>query len=148
MSHKGLVSLGILAVTAALVSSGCGHWCHRHHGMSQEKLDKIEKHIASKLDLNKDQKEKFSVIMKRFSEKLPQMKTHREKMTDVLITQFGSEKFDSVALNSEMDAAAKDFTDVRKLMVQSVADFYQILDPEQRKKAADIMKKYRECFGK
>ena len=139
--------LSLITLLAGFSVGACRHSCHRHHGMTQEKLDMIQKHIAGKLDLNQDQKNKLTEIMKPLSEKLPEMNKTREKVSGVLIQQLESEKFNSEAFNAELESAEKDITGLRKQVVKAVTEFQAILNPEQKKKFVDLLKKHRAKMG-
>jgi len=145
MLHKILLGAGILSLFAGLLFSSC-HWRSHHHGMSKEKIDWFQKHLASRLDLNADQKVKLGEIAKRFSDKIPEWKNRRVKMADVMIQNFGAENLDAKAIQTELDSMQQHFTEMKPMIVQAISEFHAILTPEQRKKFVEIMKKRHEKY--
>jgi Spy/CpxP family protein refolding chaperone len=146
MFKKILWVTGALALVAGLLFSSCHRWRH-HHGMSKEKIEWMQKHIASELKLDAEQKIKLAEIAKRFSDKIPEMKERRIKIADVATKTFESEKFDAQPVNAELDAMQKHFSEMKTMAVQALGDFHAILTPDQRKKLVEIMKKHQEHFN-
>ncbi|MDH4262052.1 MAG: Spy/CpxP family protein refolding chaperone [Spirochaetia bacterium] len=145
MIKKVLILTGSLIVIGGLLFSSCHRWGH-HRGMSKEKIVWFQKHLASKLDLNSDQKIKLEQIANRFIDKIPEWNQRKMKISDVMTKTFESDTFDALPLNTEFDSMQKHMIEMKTMSIQALADFHAILTPEQRKKLVEIMKKHQKHY--
>ncbi|MCU0848808.1 MAG: Spy/CpxP family protein refolding chaperone [Spirochaetes bacterium] len=142
MSNLKLANRAAVVVftAGALLMLGCGHggW---HGGSIEKKADKFAERIASRLDLNADQKKLLVRIKTEAVEKIKSQKPQRIKLNEDLSALVKSGTLDKkklldlrqkkTALNREME----DF------VIDRVIELYKTLTPEQRQKAAEHLSK-------
>jgi Spy/CpxP family protein refolding chaperone len=104
--------------------------------------------IVKELNLNEQQKTEVDKIKNEIKAK---METNRQKKTDnanEFEQMFRSDNFDkqkALDLAKQRDAEREE---MRSFFVEELAKFHSILTSEQRNKAADKMKEFRENRGK
>ncbi|MES0490374.1 MAG: Spy/CpxP family protein refolding chaperone [Leptospirales bacterium] len=136
---------GIVGVIGGVMAIGCHSYGHHGYGhkFSSEHMHKGADKIASKLDMTSEQKERLYKLTDKIVKEVPGYRDTREKVANVFLAQFESDTFDSRAVNSVLIGAEKDVTKMRKLVVESTAEFHDILTPEQRAKVVEKWKKHR-----
>ena len=129
--------------TAAVGLSGLGLGAFargRHHGggegMSEERLDKMLKHLYVEIDATDAQKQKLDPIVKQAAKDLQPLRAKRQEARKRRAELFSADKIDRAAIErsraegiSAADASSKRFT-------QALTDVAEVLTPEQRKKLA------------
>lgn len=135
----GISILGILSIM------NCSGHC-RHQSMTRERMEKKFNHIADKLDMTKEQKEKAKPIVDKVFEKMSNMKANRKETMTLAQKQFANDKFDKSALTTVVKTHEKDLTDMPAFMINTIAEFHAILTPDQRKKVVELMEKHHSKF--
>ena len=132
-------------ILAGLVFSGIN--CHRHHhGLNEKSKERILRHITRKLDLADEQQTKMKVVIDTVFEKMKPMKSGHITSTDELIRQFEADTFNDKAVRKNMSDMEKNMKELHDAITASLADVHKFLNPEQRKKAAELLKKHRTRF--
>jgi Spy/CpxP family protein refolding chaperone len=138
--------IGVFGATLVLGSlAGCGH--HARHGwdsMSAEEQgrmrEKAMNRVASRLDLNAEQKQKLGVVADRLLEQRAALRAGKDTRTE-LQSLVAGERFDRTkaqALVTEKTAAigAKS-PDV----IAAFGDFYDSLQPAQQAKVREVLQR-------
>ncbi|MBZ0204535.1 MAG: Spy/CpxP family protein refolding chaperone [Ignavibacteria bacterium] len=100
--------------------------------------------IADDLDLNTEQKAAVDKIKEEIKAKMDANKESRKKDMTEMEQMFRSDNFDKQkALDfAKLHDAKRE--EMRSFMIDEVAKFHSILTPDQRNKAVDKMKEFRE----
>ena len=133
--------------------AACGHRGYGMHGamtaeQSAEMRSKMVDRVASKLDLNADQKQRLTVLGdKLLAQRTALMGAGKDPRADITALVAGA-KFDSAraqALISEKTAAVQ--SNSPEVLV-ALAGFYDSLNPEQQQKVRDFMARRGGWFGR
>jgi len=140
--------------TAAAGLSGLGLSAFargRHHGgegMSEERLDKMLKHLYVEIDATDAQKQKLDPIVKQAAKDLQPLRAKRLEARKRRTELFSADKIDRAAIESARaegisaaDASSKRFT-------QALTDVAEVLTPEQRKKLASRLARRGRGHGR
>ncbi len=126
-------------------------------GVAKNKVDKFRDHgprgfiigkIVKDLDLNEQQKKEVEKIKDEIKAKMQEKKTSREDNMRQFEDMFRGDTFDkqkAIDLASKRDAEREE---MKNFMIEQTAKVHAILTPDQRNKAADKMKEFRERKGK
>jgi len=136
---------GTVAIIGGILAIGCSHYGHHGYGhkMSADHLRKGADKVAAKLDMSAEQKARLYTLTDHIANELPEYSKTREKIANVFLEQFESDTFDARAVDNVLAGAQKDVTKMRKLVVESTAEFHDILTPEQRTKLVEKWKRHR-----
>ncbi len=137
---KRILLLGILAMTAVSFSA-CRPWWHK---TMQERAGYIAKKIGSKLDLNDSQQQKLNAMRDEVVKKLEANEKEMVQLSRDFEGLVRADKMDPKKLKELKDRRTAVQTDVETVMMDKLVEFHGILTAEQRTKAADLLKKFRE----
>jgi len=139
--RKGMI-FGALVLGSAAVFTNC----HRHKTI-EERSEWISGKVASKLDLNDVQKkelEKIRVdVVQQFKSEKPQM----QQISGEFETMIRSDSIDKAKLKDLQKRRDALHADMENLMIEKVVQLHAVLTPQQRAKAADTIKEFREHFA-
>jgi Spy/CpxP family protein refolding chaperone len=113
---------------------------HRPHG----KLGFMLEMVVKDLDLNDQQKSEVEKIKNEIKVKMDAKKEARKNDMDEMEKMFRSDNFDktkALEMSKKHDA---DREEMKSFMIDEMAKFHAILTSEQRNKAADKMKEFRD----
>jgi Spy/CpxP family protein refolding chaperone len=137
--------LGLFGVTLVVGSlSACGH--HRHEYGAQlsaeeyaQKRDKVVDKVASRLDLNDDQKKRLSVLGDKLFEQrtalVGQTKDPRAEMKALV----AGDKFDASRAQALINDKTAALNTKSPEVIAALADFYNSLNATQQQKVRDYM---------
>lgn len=100
--------------------------------------------LADELDLTAEQKSQVDKIKDEIKAKMDEKKNNRENHMQEMEQMFRSDNFDrqkALEFAKQRDAEREE---MRSFMIDEMAKFHSILTPDQRNKAADKMKEFRE----
>lgn len=103
----------------------------------------IEK-IAGELDLNDQQKAEVEKIKDEIKAKMEANKQDRENGMTEMEQMFRSDTFDKQKALDLMKQHESKREEMKNFMLDEVAKFHSILTPDQRNKAVDKMKEFRQ----
>jgi len=124
--------------------TGCGH---RHHGfganMSAEETaqyrGKMIDRVASRLDLNADQKQRLTVLADKMQEqRIALMGQTKDPRADVKALLAG-DKFDRTRAQALVTEKTTTLQSKSPEVIAALADFYDSLNPAQQQKVRDFM---------
>lgn len=104
----------------------------------------IMEHVVKDLDLTDQQKKEVDKIREEVKAKMDEKKKDRDSEMEKMEQMFRSDNFDK---QLALDMAKKheaDREEMRNFFIEETAKFHSILTTEQRNKAADKMKEFRE----
>ena len=100
--------------------------------------------IAGELDLNDQQKAEVEKIKDEIKAKMESNKPDRENDMTEMEQMFRSDTFDKQKVLDLMKQHDSKREEMRSFMLDEVAKFHGILTPDQRNKAVDKMKEFRQ----
>jgi Spy/CpxP family protein refolding chaperone len=103
----------------------------------------IEK-VAKDIDLNEQQKAEVEKIKDEIKAKMEANKQERSQGMDEMEQMFRSDSFDKQKALELMKQHDSKREEMRSFMLDEVAKFHSILTPDQRNKAVDKIKEYRQ----
>jgi periplasmic protein CpxP/Spy len=125
-------------------------------GVAKNKADKFRDHgpfgfimdkVVKDLDLNDQQKKEVEKIRDEVKAKMEDKRNNRNDHMSQFEQMFRSDTFDkqkAIELARQRDAHREE---MRNFFIDETAKFHAILTPDQRNKAADKMKEFREKKG-
>ena len=139
LSTVGVVILG----TAFAVGASKGHsgWCGSHDG-GQRKIDRV----AEKLDLNETQKAKLQAMQESLLEARQAMSQARAQTFEEVFDLVSSETLDQSQVQGIVKRHQAIVDDFTPEVTTKIADFHAVLTPEQKSKAAEFLKKWKDRF--
>ena len=105
------------------------------------------KKISSKLDLDKAQKQSLNKMKDELMAKASGLRSFRKEVSSEILKQAQSDKVDTEKLNQMFESKSKEFTEMRKLLIDKYAEFHSILNSEQRQELVSLLKKFRGRHG-
>lgn len=102
--------------------------------------------IAEKLDLSSDQKAQLENLRNQIREKMESKKGNRESMMNEFADEFKKENMDKNRLKELDQKREQDMNEMKDYMMDKMIEFHNILTPEQRTKAVDLMKEMKDKF--
>jgi periplasmic protein CpxP/Spy len=132
------LALAMLGVATLSISA-----CHRYR-TPEERADKMVSKVSKELDLNEQQKAKLVAVKDAFLVARAQGRTEHDAMFDEALAMIGRERFDQAKalqlLERHQAVQRKGAPDV----LARVADFHASLSSEQRAKAVEQLKRFRD----
>lgn len=115
-----------------------------HRGNGHGPMGFILEKLTKELDLNEQQKSEVEKIKAEIKEKMDAKKEDRKSDMDEMEKMFRSDNFDKTKALEMAKKHDADRDEMRSFMIDEMAKFHSILTSEQRNKAADKMKEFRE----
>lgn len=113
---------------------------HRPHGP----LGFMIEMVVKDLDLNAQQKSEVDKIKEEIKVKMDAKKTDRKADMEEMMQMFRTDNFDKTKALELMKKNDAQRDEMRNFMLDETAKLHSILTPEQRNKAVDKMKEFRE----
>jgi len=110
----------------------------------EEKTERMVKHIAHELDLNDNQKAQLNKIKDEFLARRPEMVKNRDAGFAEGVALMKSDRVDEAKLAALREKALAGTNDMVGFLFAKFTEFHDLLTPEQRAKAAEMMTKYHE----
>ena len=148
MIHKPFIIVLVLFVfiLGTLLMCNC-HRRSRHcffHASPEKRANWIASKISKELKLNEEQKVKLNEIKTEFLAKKQEFKGSREEIFNAFTTQVKNDSFDQDALNQLFEAKELEMKEMRFFFISKLAEFHDVLEPEQRVKLAEKMNKFHK----
>jgi Spy/CpxP family protein refolding chaperone len=132
-----LLSLAALAVGCGPRGfHGRGAW---RHADPARRAEAMTEHLAKTLDLTADQQAKTLPLLRALADERQAWRGEAPALLGELKAQFASGAFDAKALDAALKQREAKLARSRALLVQKLAEFHAILNPEQRAKAAEAL---------
>lgn len=125
----------LLVGLGALFLGGCRGRCG-WHSSPEERADRIAKRIASKLDLNAQQRAGLDKIKTDILARRADFKAMHGGFKEELAAQFRAGSIDKTKLNASLQAREAKEQELRAFLVDELAEFHALLDSTQRAKLA------------
>ncbi|MDX9730555.1 MAG: Spy/CpxP family protein refolding chaperone [Bdellovibrionales bacterium] len=129
----------LVAVASITLIAGC-------RGSMEDRAEKVTARLSKKLDLNDEQKKEFQTLVEQA---IADMKENRETHLALgaeLEKQVLSETADTTELKNLLAAQATKRQALTDKWLGLAAQFHAKLNPEQKKKAAEAISKFRSKF--
>lgn len=133
----------LLAIMAPIAMVGCKG---RGHGLSSHKIEKMEKRIASKLELNEQQKSKLSEVTAEVKKVLAEKQGTRSKDLDFAKDQIKSDKLNVAEIKEFLLSKQDDHVAVFDRVAPKLSEFHATLSVEQKTKLMEFLDKMKERF--
>lgn len=146
-SVKSKVILGIIIITAVLISIkgiAIAQHIHKHGG---DPVGMIIGRISEKLDLNQAQNQQLEKIRDDIRQKMDSKKQNRESDFETFANEFRNNSIDRNKLIEIAEKREKDREEMRNFMMDKLIEFHSMLTSEQRSKVIEVMKDMKDKFG-
>lgn len=130
-----------LALFLLTLFLGCGSYHHRSYG---DRIEYLVKKVSGYLDLNKEQKKRVNAIKDEIMVEGKKMRSIHRELGDAIIKQFSADSFDEKSVATLLQKHENSRKTFQQFLLKKTAEFHAILNPEQREKAVDKMKKFRK----
>jgi Spy/CpxP family protein refolding chaperone len=122
-----IIGFGITALTLGTLAA-CGH----KYKDPEAKAEWFTEKVASKLDLNEDQRQKLDEVAALYVENRKERDKYREKTRDTIIELSKAESFDQQKAMSLVQERSRITEEYAPKMVNAYAEFHNMLNAEQR----------------
>ena len=103
--------------------------------------------LVEKLDLNESQKAQVEKIRDEIHSKMESNKDEHQSMMEDFASEFTKDNMDKNKLMELDQKRVQDMKENKDFMIDKMIEFHNILTPQQRQKAVDIMKDMKGKFG-
>ncbi len=136
--------IGIIAAAlAALLALGLGGCSRFHHHTPQERADRMVRKIVAELDLDQAQQEQLKRIEGEVLAKGAELRAHRDEDFAELITLLKSDQIDPNRFKIDVDMHQARAHELIAFIGEKLREFHDLLTPEQRQKAAQLLEEFR-----
>ena len=153
MNNARRMTLATLAGGAAAAFSW-GAFAHgRRHGrhgggaMSEERIEKMVKHLGVEIDATPEQQEKLAAIAKQAAKDLEPLRGQAMEARKQAMELLSQPTVDRAALEKLRVSKLEHADAVSRRITQALGDAAEVLTPEQRKKLAEHMANRRGRWG-
>lgn len=137
------VLISLTVITGVVLISALGFFgTLRGKESCEEKTERAIEWISSELDLTKEQKLKLVHISDELSNLENEMKKDRNELKEEFINSIASDELDQAKILEWIKEKEKQVDEFAPAIIAELADFHKSLNPEQRKKLADGLKKH------
>ena len=155
MNKKNII-VGVVAALVGGIStlgylhfSQCAHGGHHGkygHGymLDADNMRKGVDKFAAHLDLSAEQKTKLYKLSDKIAKEMPAYRKTKDQIRIVFLEQFESDTFHTQAVDTVLVGAENDVPKMRKFIVETTAEFHEILTPEQRAKLVEKWKRHHK----
>ena len=145
--RKRIIIIGtvvVLFLVMGIAGLGIAKGHHGKHRGGHGQLGFILGKIAKDLNLNEQQKAEVEKIKNEIKAKKDAMRESRKTDADEMERMFRGDSFDKQKAIDLEKKRYQEREEMKTFMVDQLAKFHAILTTEQRNKAADKMKEFRE----
>jgi periplasmic protein CpxP/Spy len=132
------LALTLLGVTTLSVAA-----CHRHRTVT-ERADWLVNKISKDLELNEQQQAKLAAVKDAFLVARGQMRTEHDALFDEALAMVQSDQLDQAKVLQLVERHQALQRQAAPSVVAKLTDFHASLSPEQRAKAVEQLKRFRE----
>ncbi len=144
MKKTLIIAAGVLSVAAlGFALQGCKHGPWGHHSPEQ-RAEYAVKHIASKLDLNDEQKAKLEKIKDEVVAKFKEERGKSKGMHEQALALWKQDTVNRADVEKLFAGREDHMKTMRPFIIDKLIEFHGILTPEQRAKAAGIMEEFHK----
>lgn len=154
MNNAKRITLATLAGGAAAAFSW-GAFAHgrRGHGpyggpMSEERIERMVKHLAVEVDATPEQQEKLAAIAKQAAKDLEPLRGQAMETRKQAMELFSQPSVDRAALEKLRVEKLQRADAISRRVTQALGDAAEVLTPEQRKKLAEHVERRRGRWGR
>ena len=140
MSMRFGATATVLAALLVLGLSGC---IRLHPPTPQERADRVVDHIVTKLDLDPNQKLQLQEIAQEVLAKGAELRAHRDEDFAELIDLLKSDSIDPTRFKVDVAMQQARAQDLVAFIAEKLRQFHDLLTPEQRAKAAQMLEEFR-----
>lgn len=140
---KHVLTRGLTVLALAVVAMGAMPAC-KHS--PEERAVKVVKHVSRKLDLNEAQKAELEKLANEAATDFKSTRPQRAELAKEVEKQVLAEKADVTELRKLIDNQQTRRKEMMDKWLTKLADFHAKLTPEQKQKAAELMKKHSKKF--
>ncbi len=140
---KRVLTRGLTVLALAVVAMGAMPAC-KHS--PEERAVKVVKHVSRKLDLNEAQKAELEKLANEAATDFKSTRPQRAELAKEVEKQVLAEKADVTELRKLIDNHQTRRKEMMDKWLTKLADFHAKLTPEQKQKAAELMKKHSKKF--
>jgi Spy/CpxP family protein refolding chaperone len=136
----------VLATTAGMALSSCHRHHHGHWGKTcsepDQRAQKAGRHLARKLDLTENQRHEVEALVKGALIDACELAPARTDLGRALVGDLRADKADPAALESKLVRMEQGIDTLKGKMLERYTKLHQVLNPEQRRKMADLLEKH------
>jgi protein CpxP len=133
-----LIGVLILATAGAIVYARAGSFVP---GLM---LDGMKARMIDDLELTPDQVESIEAIIEEIKDEIPDIRKHHQEIHEEFSRQFVGNTFDQESIKATLEKKLVELRPMTDFMISKVAEFHEILTPEQREKLVQHMKEIKE----
>lgn len=133
-------ALLVFGFAAVVTAAGCGGHCRSEQG----KADWVTNRIANKLDLNDAQKAKLEELKVEILTLRSDLRKGRNEDFANLMSQATAPELDQAKLQALFDTRKETLEKSAPTVIAKLAEFHKTLNPEQKEKLVEIMKKFQK----
>ncbi|MCI0453699.1 MAG: Spy/CpxP family protein refolding chaperone [Candidatus Dadabacteria bacterium] len=111
------------------------------------KTDRVIEWISFELDLTKEQRSKLVLMSDELRNFEREIKNDRENLREEVINMISSGGLDQGRILEWVKEKQKHVDQIAPIIIAELVDFHKSLNPEQRKKIADEVKKHSHQHG-
>jgi periplasmic protein CpxP/Spy len=137
-----LTVASVLLAVAALSLVGCSR-----HGTPEERVDRVMKRITKQLDLNDQQVSKLEAVKQEVLAARSRLANEQQKLFDEVIAQVQADRLDQTKVFQLLERRQELQRQAAPPVVEKVAEFHASLTPEQKAKAVEHLRHFREKMG-
>ncbi len=143
-AKRVLKVITFLAIATPLAFVGCKG--RGGHGMSAEHIEKMEKKITKKLDLNADQQQKLSALALEIKKTMTEMKDERATEMDFIQGQVKGQQLNVLELRKLLLKKQEAHIAAFDKISPKLETFHASLNAEQKEKVVEFMGKFKQRF--
>lgn len=128
--------VGALALTA----------CARHRS-PEERADWVTKRIAKQLDLDEQQRAKLEAVKQEMLTARGRLGKEEQTLFDDVVAQIQADRLDQAKVIQLLERRQELQRQVAPQVVAKIAEFHASLTPEQKAKAVEQLRHFRERMG-
>lgn len=107
----------------------------------EEKTNSFVNHVTRKYELTTSQKDKLVHVAAVTLEFRAAMRKDDEKIKDEVLRMFASERLDQTRINDLLSQKEEIFKEHSRLLIVSIAEFHNTLNPQQRQNIVAQLRK-------
>ena len=136
---KRILALGLIGLAMGAVFAGC-----RHHRSMEDKANWVTNRVSSKLDLDDKQEQTLDRIKTELVAKYKSQAAERARLGTDIEALVRSAQIDKAKVKELQTRHQALHSEMEGLLAEKIVEFHAVLKPEQRNKAADIFRDFRE----
>lgn len=136
---KKIIAIALAVLAGGAVMAGC-----RHSRSMDDRADWLANRVSSKLDLDDKQEQVLDRIKGELVAKYRSQKDERAKLATEAESMIRSAQLDRAKVKDLQSRHQALHNEMETLFAEKIVEFHAVLKPDQRNKAADILREFRE----